>query len=407
MITRSKSKSASKESEEGSSSSRAVVAATPTSSCSKTGQPENVQLEKAVRSQEDEFVPIQSTTKPRSERSASSSKSSARSTTSRSSIQSARTRKAILEAKIKSNEKIQVLKKKQEKERLDFEKEQLRKLRLREEQQFQQMRQREEQARIHEYELQQVQLEAELNETLAEIASEEYISPPDLRSSFKTVSNVILSNDSVNAPCVSFPNNKNLENNKACSIFPNSTNESCNFVAATTFTPTSNSNAVSTTFPKNSFEANLSGQGNERGNTSRQPQGAGFETMTTAANADVTSFDSTAKVSSLGNNVGVFEPNKYVSMPLVAAPSLEPKVFNGNPAEYRSFVDSFDALIAYNVPEPKRKLFFLLYYTKGPAHALVQGCQYMTAEQGYAKARELLEQTLVKSFKLLRPVLIH
>ena len=52
MITRSMSKSASKESEEGSSSSRAVVAATPTSSCSKTGQPKNVQLEKAVRSQE-------------------------------------------------------------------------------------------------------------------------------------------------------------------------------------------------------------------------------------------------------------------------------------------------------------------------------------------------------------------
>ena len=124
--------------------------------------------------------------------------------------------------------------------------------------------------------------------------------------------------------------------------------------------------------------------------------------MTTAANPDVPYFDSTPKVSWVGNNIHVFQPNKYISMPLVPAPSLEPKVFNSNPAEYCSFVDSFDTLIAYNVSEPKRKLFFLLHYTKGPAHAPEQSCQYMTADQGYAKARELLEQTFGQKFQIAK-----
>ena len=53
-----------------------------------------------------------------------------------------------------------------------------------------------------------------------------------------------------------------------------------------------------------------------------------------------------------------------------AMPALEPPILEGNPANYCSFVDSFDALISYNVPEPKRKLFYLLRYTSGSGNAL-------------------------------------
>jgi len=41
-------------------------------------------------------------------------------------------------------------------------------------------------------------------------------------------------------------------------------------------------------------------------------------------------------------------------------PTLEPQILNGNPANYHSFISAFDALISFNVPEPKRKLYFLL-----------------------------------------------
>ena len=42
----------------------------------------------------------------------------------------------------------------------------------------------------------------------------------------------------------------------------------------------------------------------------------------------------------------------------------------------------------------------MLQCTKGPAQALVKECQYMPAEQGYNKARELLLQTFGQRFQI-------
>ena len=66
------------------------------------------------------------------------------------------------------------------------------------------------------------------------------------------------------------------------------------------------------------------------------------------------------------------EPSEFVKQqrrlyPLspVSIPTLEPEIFNDNPANYHSFIDAFDALISFNVPGPKRKLYFLLQHTTG------------------------------------------
>ena len=102
-------------------------------------------------------------------------------------------------------------------------------------------------------------------------------------------------------------------------------------------------------------------------------------------------------------NFGV--PNAY-QLPVIlspsVAPTLEPDVFDGNSASYRNFIEAFDALIFVNVPEPRRKLFYLLRYTKGPAHSLVKGCQYMDNALGYLKARELLQQTFGQKFQIAK-----
>ena len=52
----------------------------------------------------------------------------------------------------------------------------------------------------------------------------------------------------------------------------------------------------------------------------------------------------------------VFQPTQNLS--------LEPPIFDGNPAKYCGFVDAFDALVCYSISEPKRKLIFLLHYTR-------------------------------------------
>ena len=92
------------------------------------------------------------------------------------------------------------------------------------------------------------------------------------------------------------------------------------------------------------------------------------------------------------NNLSNFHqsPQNVLVLPS-ATPVLEPEVFDGNPANYRNFVDAFDALITFNVPERRRRLFYLLRYTKRPAYSLVKGCQYMDAKLRYTKARELLQ----------------
>ena len=85
-----------------------------------------------------------------------------------------------------------------------------------------------------------------------------------------------------------------------------------------------------------------------------------------------------------------------------ATPASEPPLFEGNPTNYGSFMDSFDALISYNVPEPKRKFFYLLQYTSASANALVKGCQYLPTDLKYAEARKLLQQTYAQKFQILK-----
>ena len=99
-------------------------------------------------------------------------------------------------------------------------------------------------------------------------------------------------------------------------------------------------------------------------------------------------------------------PNAAYQSPVILSPSvtplLEPDAFDGNPASYCNFIEAFDALISFNVSEPRRKLFYLLRYTKGPAHSLVKGCQYMDDALGYLKARELLQQTFGQNFQIAK-----
>ena len=100
----------------------------------------------------------------------------------------------------------------------------------------------------------------------------------------------------------------------------------------------------------------------------------------------------------------VFSPRErqFTIGPTPNLPSLEPDIFDGNPINYCSFINSFDALAAYNVPEPKRKFYYLLQYTKGPARDLVKGCQYLPGQEGYIKTRNLLKNTFGQKFQIAK-----
>ena len=80
----------------------------------------------------------------------------------------------------------------------------------------------------------------------------------------------------------------------------------------------------------------------------------------------------------------------------------EPLIFDGHPANYCSFVDSFDTLICPVISDAKQRLFYLLKYTKGVAHTLVKGCQYMPSPDGYNTARKLLQENFGKKFQIAK-----
>ena len=69
---------------------------------------------------------------------------------------------------------------------------------------------------------------------------------------------------------------------------------------------------------------------------------------------------------------------------------VKPPVFDGNSEAYYNFTDAFDSLIDAQIKDPKLKLYYLLQYTKGVAHTLIQGCQYMPPDVRYVTAKRLL-----------------
>nr|XP_039272687.1 uncharacterized protein LOC120346953 [Styela clava] len=87
----------------------------------------------------------------------------------------------------------------------------------------------------------------------------------------------------------------------------------------------------------------------------------------------------------------------YVPQTLGLPPS-EPPVFCGNAGEYRDFIDIFETVIGSRLQNPKHKLVYLLQYTKGPARALVKGCQHRT--DSYDEAIRLLEETYGQKFQI-------
>ncbi|KAJ8032089.1 hypothetical protein HOLleu_25508 [Holothuria leucospilota] len=64
--------------------------------------------------------------------------------------------------------------------------------------------------------------------------------------------------------------------------------------------------------------------------------------------------------------------------------------FDGDPAAYWGFINSFDTNIALRVPDDRSKLTYLIQFCKGKAKQSIENCVLMDAAAGYKKAREIL-----------------
>ena len=73
-------------------------------------------------------------------------------------------------------------------------------------------------------------------------------------------------------------------------------------------------------------------------------------------------------------------------------PPAELVKFRGDPAEFFSFIRSFDSRIGSKHISDQDKLSYLQQYTEGQPHEIVRGCLLMPPDKGYQEARRLLQK---------------
>ena len=73
-------------------------------------------------------------------------------------------------------------------------------------------------------------------------------------------------------------------------------------------------------------------------------------------------------------------------------PSLNLTCFTGDTASYKPFLHAFEANIANNLDCEAEKLLYLLRFTEGKPHDIVQTCVHLPEELGYTQAVELLNR---------------
>ena len=84
-----------------------------------------------------------------------------------------------------------------------------------------------------------------------------------------------------------------------------------------------------------------------------------------------------------------------------AAPNVTIDTFNGDCLEFKYFMTTFEDVIESNIDNARGRLTRLIQYTSGEAKDLAKGCVYLNPEDGYKKAKELLQKRFGDPLRVL------
>ncbi|CAB4009643.1 Hypothetical predicted protein [Paramuricea clavata] len=76
--------------------------------------------------------------------------------------------------------------------------------------------------------------------------------------------------------------------------------------------------------------------------------------------------------------------------------------FDGNPVNYTRFMRNFELNVENRVQETSVKLSFLIQYTSGKAREAIENCVILPADEGYAKAKEILRKNFGQKHIIVR-----
>ncbi|CAB3992200.1 Hypothetical predicted protein, partial [Paramuricea clavata] len=83
-------------------------------------------------------------------------------------------------------------------------------------------------------------------------------------------------------------------------------------------------------------------------------------------------------------------------------PKREFLYFDGNPVNYTTFMRNFELNVENRVQETSVKLSFLIQYTSGTAREAIENCVILPADEGYAKAKEILRKNFGQKHIIVR-----
>jgi hypothetical protein len=83
-------------------------------------------------------------------------------------------------------------------------------------------------------------------------------------------------------------------------------------------------------------------------------------------------------------------------------PKREFLYFDGNPVNYTRFMRNFELNVENRVQEKSVKLSFLIQYTSGTAREAMENCVILPADEGYAKAKEILRKNFGQKHIIIR-----
>ena len=72
-------------------------------------------------------------------------------------------------------------------------------------------------------------------------------------------------------------------------------------------------------------------------------------------------------------------------------PRRQVPIFDGNPLSYCTFMRAFETVIESNESDSGGRLYYLEQHTSGRTREIVRSCMYLNPEEGYSKAKKLLE----------------
>ncbi len=109
----------------------------------------------------------------------------------------------------------------------------------------------------------------------------------------------------------------------------------------------------------------------------------------------LTSADATLPLTPLdlsSNNMGAITDLIVQQQKLSSLPTRHVLIFNGEPLNFKPFMQAFEHCIESKTNSSQDRLYYLEQYTSGQLKELVRSCLHMDADRGFAEAKILLAQ---------------